>query len=43
MGIGVDAVEEVTLRGRAEATRMLTLTGPDGTALEALPSMSAAV
>ncbi len=43
MGIGIDAVEEATLRGRAEATKMLTLTGPDGTALEALPSMSAAV
>lgn len=39
MGIGIAAVEEATLRGRAEATKMLTLTGPDGNALEALPSL----
>lgn len=35
MGIGLSAVEEATLRGRAQVTKMLTLTGPDGSALTA--------
>ncbi|CUH53896.1 adenylate/guanylate cyclase domain-containing protein [Shimia marina] len=36
MGMGVTPVEQTTLRGRANATQMLTLTAPDGSALEAL-------
>ncbi|MDA5556719.1 adenylate/guanylate cyclase domain-containing protein [Shimia sp. MMG029] len=36
MGLGLAQVEETTLRGRASATQMLTLTAPDGSALEAL-------
>ncbi|GAA6180325.1 hypothetical protein NBRC116594_17630 [Shimia sp. NS0008-38b] len=40
MGIGLLSVEETTLRGRTNATQMLTLTGPDGRALQALTSES---
>ncbi len=36
MGIGLAAVEETTLRGRAQTTQMLTLTGPDGSTLRAI-------
>lgn len=37
MGIGLEPVDTAQLRGRAATTQMLTLTGPDGQALQALP------